>query len=81
MGKYKKRTGSFVAVDEAGNEHIIEIWTEMIETLTRGDPNAEIEGLKELRTEDGLAVNRIEKGKYEVVQTGQVLRSQHPDAP
>jgi len=81
MGRYKKHTGSFRAVDEEGNEHTLDIWTTMIETPTRGDPDARIEGLKELRTEDGLAVNRMEKGKYQVVQTGQILRSQDREAP
>ena len=44
------------------------------------DPNAEIEGLKELQTEDGLHVNRLEQGKYQIVVTGEVLVSKDPGA-
>jgi hypothetical protein len=62
-------TGSrrfFVGIIDAGN--------------TR-DRNAEIEGMKTIRTDGGNTVNRIEKGKYQIVATGQILRSSDPDAP
>ena len=81
MGRYKKHAGSVRAVEVGGNEHILHICTTMIEVPTRGDLNAEIEGMKELRTDEGLAVNRLGKGEYEIVQTGEILRSQAPDAP
>lgn len=40
-----------------------------------------VEGLKELRTPDGLHVNRLGRGEYQIVQTGVSLRSNSPDAP
>ena len=44
------------------------------------DPDAEIEGMIEIRTESGQNVNVIAKGQYEVVQTGEVLTSDDPKA-
>ncbi len=80
MVKRRESTGSFRAQDEKGNEYVIYIYTDILDASTRGNPQAEIEGMKELRTEAGQAVNRLEKGKYQVVETGQVLVSQEPDA-
>jgi hypothetical protein len=40
-----------------------------------------IEGIKSLRTADGQRLNRIDKGKYQVVVTGEILESDDPTAP
>ncbi len=40
-----------------------------------------IEGLKELRTSDGYSVNRLGKGEYKIVQSGEILCSSSPEAP
>ena len=45
------------------------------------DPDAEIEGMIEIRTESGRNVRVIAKGQYEIVQTGEVLTSDDPEAP
>jgi len=81
MIKRTEHRGSFTAVDEEGHEHTIHIYVDVVDAATMGDPNAEIEGLKSLKTEDGGNVNRLEKGKYQIVQTGQILTSGDPAAP
>ncbi len=80
--RWTEYTGSFVAVDQQGRRVRVLKSQTMHDVRTHGEPNAPpMPGLMSLRTEDGKAVNRIEKGKYEVVQTGVILRSDEPDAP
>jgi len=81
MAKEIRKIGSFVAMGEDGMEHTIHIFTDILDAGTRADTNAELEGLKELRTQNGDAVNRLGKGKYEIVVTGAILQSDEPDAP
>ena len=80
MPKDVRHTGSFTAVGEDGEAHRIDIFTDIIDAGTVADPDAEMEGLKQLRTEDGMAVNLLEKGKYQVVVTGEILHSDDPNA-
>lgn len=75
-----KLTRTFEALDTDGKEHTILEWTNLIHAGTMTDPHAVIEGLKTLRTSNGLSVNRLEKGKYQIVQTGVSLHSDSPDA-
>ena len=77
----KRRTGTFMVDGNDGRSYTIYIYTDFINAGTLDDPRAEIEGLKELRTSDGKAVNRLSKGEYQVVQTGVILRSSESDAP
>ncbi len=63
------KTGSFVAKDEAGKEHTIDILM---------DP---ADGWTELRTQNGDPVSRSGKGKYLVYWPIRVLTSDSPDAP
>lgn len=77
MSRWKEYTGSFIAHDEEGNEVTIEVFTEFHEDV-RGN---RLEGLKEFRLRNGEYVNRIQKGKYQVVQTGELLYSDDDDAP
>jgi len=81
MLKEIRHTRSFVAVGEGGAEWTIHIFTEIVDAGTFADPNAELEGLKQLRTENGDAVNRLEKGKYQIAVTGETLTSEDPNAP
>jgi hypothetical protein len=53
----------------------------MIDVSDFDNPNAEIEGLKQIQTDDGKHVNRLEQGRYQIVATGQTLRSTDPNAP
>lgn len=78
----QKLKGTFIAKDDDGQEYVVEIYVNLIDVGTHDDdPNATIEGMKSLLTEDGLHVNRIDKGEYLVVQTGLRLHSDSPHAP
>jgi|SoiMethySBSTD1v2_1073268.scaffolds.fasta_scaffold5321754_2 hypothetical protein len=44
------------------------------------DPDALIEGMIEIKTESGQSVIVIEKGRYEIAETGEVLTSDNPKA-
>jgi predicted transcriptional regulator len=71
----------FMADGSDGKTYTVFVSTDYINAGTTVDPQAVVEGCKELRTSDGLAVNRERKGEYKVVQTGVTLRSDSPDAP
>ena len=77
----KKRSGSFSATGNDGRQYRVYIYTDFIDAGSFEDPNAVVEGLKELRTSDGMPINRRQQGEYEIVQTGVVLRSSSPEAP
>jgi len=77
----KRKTGQFTARDENGRRYTIVIFTDSIKAGTFENPKMETEGMKELKTYEGMAVNRLEKGKYQIVQTGVIIQSDSPDAP
>ena len=76
----KKQTGSFRAIGNDGRQYTVYIYTDFNDAGTFEDPNAVVQGLKELRTSDGMHINRRQQGEYEIVQTGVVLRSSSPEA-
>ncbi len=76
--------GTFVARDEDGREYTIHILTYTVSVGNRSDPNAEREGItSSLRTAEGQPVNRLAKGKYEILHPIRNLRltSDDPIAP
>jgi hypothetical protein len=76
--------GCFVARDEEGREYTIHVLTYTVNVGNRSDPNLEREGMtSSLRTSDGVAVNRLEKGKYEMIHPIRNVRltSDDPAAP
>lgn len=77
----KKRTGSFSGIGEDGRQYTVFIYTNYSDAGTFEDPNAVVEGKKQLRTSNGLHVNRLQKGEYKIVETGIVISSSSPDAP
>lgn len=77
----KEHTGSFLAYHKDGRCVNLNIYTDMINAGTFDNPKAVIPGLKEIKTDDGLSVNRLDKGKYQIVITGEVLTSDDPNAP
>ena len=77
----KKLKGNFIAKGDDGQDYVIEIYVDLINVGTLDDPNATIEGLMSLETEDGLLVKRNGKGEYLIVQTDLRLHSDSPDAP
>jgi len=78
---FMKKTGSFLAMGDDGYRYTIYIYTHFIDAGTLENPKAVLQGIKEFRTSNGLAVNWIKKGKYEIVQTNVVLSSDDVDAP
>ena len=72
---------TFTATSEAGTEYTIRVRIPRVSIPGRGGPLATRAGRPELHTSDGRSVNRLEKGVYQVVTTGVVLRSSSPDAP
>ena len=77
----RRKIGQFIAIDENGRRYTILIFTNVIKAGTLENPNMEEEGETELRTFEGMAVNRLEKGKYQIAQTGIIIQSDSPDAP
>jgi len=77
----QERTGTFRAEGSDSKTYTVVVFTDYKKAGTMTDHQAVVEGLKELRTSDGLAVNRMGKGKYKIVRTGVTLRSDSPDAP
>lgn len=73
--------GRFIAHDEVGNEYGINKYVEIIDVGSHDNPHATIEGRKQLLTDAGDIVSRLEKGKYKIVQTDIVVRSDDPNAP
>jgi len=72
---------TFTATSEAGTEYTIRVRIPRVSTASRGGPHAARAGRPAFHTSDGRSVNRLEKGVYQVVTTGVVLRSSSPDAP
>jgi hypothetical protein len=84
MAMRTDQVGSFVARDEEGREYTIHILTYTVSVGNRSDPNAEREGMtSSLRTSDGQPVNRLAKGKYEMLHPVRNVRltSEDPNAP
>lgn len=79
--KGQRHKGSFVARDDGGREYRVHIYQDVIDAGTDDDPNGELEGLKDLRLEDGRHVNRSAKGSYEIVVGSVKLLSTDPLAP
>jgi hypothetical protein len=73
--------GQFIATDENGRRYTILIYTNLVKAGTVENPSMEVEGMEELKTFEGVAVNRLEKGKYQIAQTGIIVRSDSPNAP
>lgn len=77
----KRRTGMFSAVGDDSCQYTVHILTDFIDASSHDDPRAVIKGMKELRTSDGMAVDRLQKGEYKIIQTGIILHSTDPAAP
>ena len=75
-----RKTGSWWAVGEDGRGASIVEYTEYTSASTRDSQSRqELEGRKQYITSDGRPLNRVGKGEYRIVQTGEILRSD--DAP
>lgn len=81
MVKRQEQKQSFSAVDAAGKRKILHVLVDIIDAGHYGDPDAEVEGMKAIRTSDGKSVNWLGSKKYQVVETGEILTSDDPRAP
>jgi hypothetical protein len=72
----KRHDGTFVAVDDNGNEYVIHIYTTVI---TTGESSKD--GTKSYITDSDINVNRIEQGLYQLLESGVIVRSNDPVAP
>jgi hypothetical protein len=81
MVKRSDKKKSFDAVDTAGKRRTLHVFVDIIDAGHFGDPDAEIEGMRAIRTSDNKSVNWLGSKKYQVVETGEILTSDDPDAP
>ena len=80
-GSTRRISGTFQARSDDGREHTVLIITDYLHHQgPYDDPDAVVEGARRLRTTEGAEVQRIRRGEYQVVDTGEVLRSDAPDA-
>jgi hypothetical protein len=77
----RRKIGQFIATDENGRRYTILIFTNVVKAGTLENPSMEVEEMEELKTFEGMAVNRLEKGKYQIAQTGIIIQSDSPNAP
>ena len=80
--KETKHIGTFTACDAEGKEYTVFVYQDFI--ISRGlSGTSRTPGMKSMRTDDGEAVNFIEKGKYEVLTVfGMIpITSDDPNAP
>jgi hypothetical protein len=81
MQKAMKHLTSFTTIDFRGNSHTLNVFAEIRTTVDHFGNISTSRGRQSIRTQHGLNVGRLEKGKYKVVRTGLLLRSLAPDAP
>lgn len=63
----KREINRFQAVSDDGYETTIVVYQHLIATGTMQNPNAVIGGMKEVRTVDGFACNRLNEDTFEIV--------------
>lgn len=69
MSKQTRQTGSFIAVDDAGQEHTIIECRTFIQSRSLTGPSSEKPGLQSFFTENGGHVNKISEHEYEIVSS------------
>ena len=60
--------------DDGAYETTIVVYQDLIDVQTRANPHARVPGLKDARTSEGHACNRIDDDTWEVVQLGLIVR-------
>src|SRR5262249_56913799 len=71
MSRKKRLTASFVAQDDDGRQHTVEVYTRETGGVV----------YTSLNTSDGRPLARLCKGVYQVIYGGAILRSESADAP
>jgi hypothetical protein len=80
MPKERRHIGSFPAVSQSGDVRTIHVYQEFIISKSLNAPPEETPSWREFITEDGKRVNYLEKGKYQLVATREILTSTDPNA-
>jgi len=80
MSKSEQLIQRFTAHDAQGRAVQLCVWQTVIQEAYRGGVDV-VRGMKRLATLDGHAVNVLEKGRYRIVATNQIVTSDGPDAP
>jgi hypothetical protein len=78
--KVTQQTGKFAARDANGDETTVIVLTHFTETTDLDGNVSRVPGIKALRTASGETVNRLEKGKYQILGESAVLTSDDPQA-
>lgn len=66
--KFQKQTDEFVVRAEGENEFVVIEYTNYVEVQSMGQPPNVLEGLKEYRTTEGYAVNKLSEDAYEILE-------------
>ncbi len=69
---------TFEAKDSQGRPRKISVWANVRTTKDLDGVVSRQFGIPSLKTAEGFHVNVIEKGRYEVVPTGEILTSDDP---
>lgn len=69
-----EQTGSFRVIDEAGETHLINVFTRYTEHAPLSGPKAWVAGSKTYRMSNGNHVNPIEGDAFEEVGTSRKMR-------
>ena len=69
-----------MAKDAEGHSRRLYVWVHIIDVGHLLEPNAEIEGMIEVKTESGQSGSIIAEGQYEIAETGELLTSDDPEA-
>ena len=80
MTNITRHIASFLAVDNSGRQHMLDVFQEFHE-VAGGSSSTEVPGTISLRMENGATVHRLEKGQYETALSKFKLHSDDPDAP
>jgi len=80
--KRVEHTGTFAAAGNDGQQYTIYEFTEIVAVPTTGNPGGERPGIRSLQLSTGEPVNRMDKGKYEIMSSVNIpITSDDPNAP
>ena len=79
--RQSKHLNSFEATDPTGAKHTLDVWVQMCESTDLSGAPRVTQGIPVIRTHDGSVVAPLGDGKYEVIDSGLTLHSDHPNAP
>jgi hypothetical protein len=80
MVKRIDHVGDFEARNGQGGSRTLRVFVPIISTANLKDPRGERRGRPYILTAEGYHVNSLGEGRYEVVETGEDLSSDDPDA-